>query len=88
MGHIEFDELKQSYKEQIYGLTDGGVDLLLIETCQDVLQIKSALSASKEVLDSKNIDLPIMVSITMETTGTMLVGSDIASALTLSLIHI
>ncbi len=83
LGHIDFDDLKQSYKEQIYGLIDGGVDLLLIETCQDVLQIKSALSASKEVLDSKNIDLPIMVSITMETTGTMLVGSDIASALTI-----
>ncbi len=83
LGHIDFDELKQSYKEQIYGLIDGGVDLLLIETCQDVLQIKSALLASKEVIDSKNIDIPIMVSITMETTGTMLVGSDIASALTI-----
>ncbi|MBO6960661.1 MAG: methionine synthase [Prochlorococcus marinus CUG1438] len=83
LGHIDFDQLKQSYKEQIYGLTDGGVDLLLIETCQDVLQIKSALLATKEVLDSKNIDIPIMVSITMETTGTMLVGSDIASALTI-----
>ncbi len=83
LGHIDFDELKQSYKEQIFGLADGGVDLLLIETCQDVLQIKSALLASKEVLDSKNIDIPIMVSITMETTGTMLVGSDISSALTI-----
>ncbi len=83
LGHIDFDELKQSYKEQIYGLIDGGVDLLLIETCQDVLQIKSALLASKEILESKNIDLPLMVSITMETTGTMLVGSDIASALTI-----
>ncbi len=83
LGHIDFDELKQSYKEQIYGLIDGGVDLLLIETCQDVLQIKSALLASKEVLNSKNLDIPIMVSITMETTGTMLVGSDIASALTI-----
>jgi 5-methyltetrahydrofolate--homocysteine methyltransferase len=83
LGHIDFDELKQSYKEQIYGLIDGGVDLLLIETCQDVLQIKSALLASKEILESKNIDIPLMVSITMETTGTMLVGSDIASALTI-----
>ncbi|MBO8243803.1 methionine synthase [Prochlorococcus marinus XMU1411] len=83
LGHIGFDELKQSYKEQIYGLIDGGVDLLLIETCQDVLQIKSALLASKEILESKNIDIPLMVSITMETTGTMLVGSDIASALTI-----
>ncbi|MDA9692665.1 methionine synthase [Prochlorococcus sp. AH-736-N03] len=83
LGHIDFDELKQSYKEQIFGLIDGGVDLLLIETCQDVLQIKSALLASKEILESKNIDIPLMVSITMETTGTMLVGSDIASALTI-----
>ncbi len=83
LGHIDFDELKQSYKEQIYGLIDGGVDLLLIETCQDVLQIKSALLASKEILESKDIDIPLMVSITMETTGTMLVGSDIASALTI-----
>ncbi len=83
LGHIDFDELKQSYKEQIYGLIDGGVDLLLIETCQDVLQIKSALLASKEILESKNIDIPLMVSITMETTGTMLVGSDISSALTI-----
>ena len=72
-----------AYKEQIYGLIDGGVDLLLIETCQDVLQIKSALLASKEILERKNIDIPLMVSITMETTGTMLVGSDIASALTI-----
>ena len=55
----------------------------MIETCQDVLQIKSALLASKEILESKNIDIPLMVSITMETTGTMLVGSDIASALTI-----
>jgi len=83
LGHIDFDELKQTYKEQINGLIDGGVDLLLIETCQDVLQIKSALLASKEILESKNIDIPLMVSITMETTGTMLVGSDIASALTI-----
>ena len=83
LGHIEFNELKNSYKEQINGLVDGGVDLLLIETCQDVLQIKSALLASQEIFESKNIKLPIMVSITMETTGTMLVGSDISSALTI-----
>ena len=83
LGHIDFDILKESYEEQINGLIDGGIDLLLIETCQDVLQIKSALLASQEVIKNKNIDLPIMISITMETTGTMLVGSDIASALTI-----
>ena len=83
LGHINFDKLKDSYEEQINGLIDGGIDLLLIETCQDVLQIKSALSASQEVIKNRNIELPIMISITMETTGTMLVGSDIASALTI-----
>ena len=83
LGHIDFDKLKDSYEEQINGLIDGGIDLLLIETCQDVLQIKSALFASQEVIKNKNIELPIMISITMETTGTMLVGSDIASALTI-----
>ncbi len=83
LGHVDFDILKESYKEQIDGLIDGGIDLLLIETCQDVLQIKSALFASQELFKNKNIDLPIMISITMETTGTMLVGSDIASALTI-----
>jgi len=83
LGHISFDDLKNSYKDQISGLIDGGCDLLLIETCQDVLQIKSALLAAKETSIKKNIDIPIMVSITMETTGTMLVGSDIASALTI-----
>ena len=83
LGHITFDLLKESYKDQINGLIDGEVDLLLIETCQDVLQIKSALLAANELLQKKNIDIPIMVSITMETTGTMLVGSDIASALTI-----
>ena len=83
LGHISFDILKDSYKEQIKGLIDGGVDLLLIETCQDVLQIKSALIAAGEIIKERRIDIPIMVSITVETTGTMLVGSDIASALTI-----
>ncbi len=83
LGHISFDVLKESYREQINGLIDGGVDLLLIETCQDVLQIKSALLASQEIMNERQLDIPLMVSITMETTGTMLVGSDIAAALTI-----
>ena len=83
LGHISFDVLKESYKDQIHGLIDGGVDLLLIETCQDVLQIKSALLAANEIINERSIDIPIMVSITVETTGTMLVGTDIASALTI-----
>ncbi len=81
LGHIEFDTLKNSYIEQVNGLIDGGVDLLLVETCQDVLQIKAALNAIEEVFSEKKERLPIMVSVTMETMGTMLVGTEIAAAL-------
>ena len=83
LGHISFDQLEESFIEQIQGLIEGGVDLLIIETCQDVLQIKAALLAIKKVSKAKNIKIPVMVSITIETTGTMLVGSDMASALTI-----
>jgi len=82
LGHITFRELEKSYYSQISGLVDGGVDLLCIETCQDLLQIKSALSAAMRVFNEKKIKLPIIVSITIETTGTMLMGTDISAALT------
>jgi 5-methyltetrahydrofolate--homocysteine methyltransferase len=81
LGHIDFDTLKNSYIEQVKGLYDGGVDLLLVETCQDVLQIKAALNAIEEVFSEKKQRLPIMVSVTMETMGTMLVGTEIGAAL-------
>lgn len=82
LGHITFRELENSYYKQISGLIDGGVDLLCIETCQDMLQIKSALAAASKVFQEKKIQLPIIVSITIETTGTMLMGTDISAALT------
>ena len=85
--HIDFDTMKQSFIEQIEGLYDGGADLLLIETCQDVLQIKVALNAIAEFFDKKTAEgkprIPVMVSVTMETTGTMLVGSDISAVVTI-----
>ncbi len=85
--HIDFDTMKQSFIEQIEGLYDGGADLLLIETCQDVLQIKVALNAIAEFFDKKAAEgkprIPVMVSVTMETTGTMLVGSDISAVVTI-----
>ncbi|WP_267384524.1 methionine synthase [Cyanobacterium sp. uoEpiScrs1] len=81
LGHIEFDTLKNSYVEQVEGLYDGGADLLVIETCQDVLQIKAALNAVEEVFSKKCGRLPIMVSITMEVMGTMLIGTEISAAL-------
>ncbi len=81
LGHIDFDSLKDAYVEQATALYDGGVDLLLVETCQDVLQIKAALNAIEEVFAQKDARLPLMVSVTMEQMGTMLVGTEIDAAL-------
>lgn len=81
LGHIDFDTMKAAYIEQAEGLYDGGVDLLIVETCQDVLQIKAALNAIEEVFAQKGDRLPLMVSITMEVMGTMLVGTEIGAAL-------
>jgi 5-methyltetrahydrofolate--homocysteine methyltransferase len=81
LGHIDFDTLRNAYVEQAEGLYDGGVDLLLVETCQDVLQIKAALNAIEEVFAKKGARLPLMVSVTMEQMGTMLVGTEIDAAL-------
>ncbi|NMF82983.1 methionine synthase [Nodosilinea sp. P-1105] len=81
LGHIDFDRLKAAYVEQATGLIDGGVDLLLVETCQDVLQIKAALNAIEEAFAAVGKRLPLMVSVTMEQQGTMLVGTEMAAAL-------
>lgn len=83
LGHIDFDSLKNAYVEQAEALWDGGVDLFIVETCQDVLQIKSALNAIEEVFAKKGERRPIMVSVTMETMGTMLVGTEIAAVVTI-----
>jgi 5-methyltetrahydrofolate--homocysteine methyltransferase len=79
LGHIGFDILKAAFQEQAEGLMAGDVDLFIVETCQDVLQIKAALMGIEEAFARLGRRLPLMVSVTMETTGTMLVGSDIAA---------
>jgi 5-methyltetrahydrofolate--homocysteine methyltransferase len=79
LGHIAFDSLKAAFQEQAEGLLAGDVDLLIVETCQDVLQIKAALMGIEAAFVRQGRRLPLMVSVTMETTGTMLVGSDIAA---------
>ncbi len=76
-----FDALQDSYAEQVRGLIEGGVDVLLIETCQDILQCKAAIAAAEIAFAELNRRVPIMVQVTMETTGTMLVGTDMAAAL-------
>ncbi|MEL7504571.1 MAG: methionine synthase [Cyanobacteria bacterium J06554_6] len=83
LGHITYDELLEAFTVQAEGLFDGGVDLFIIETCQDVLQIKAALNAVEAVFEQKGERRPLMVSVTMETTGTMLVGSDITAVVSI-----
>ncbi|MEH2338380.1 methionine synthase [Nostoc sp.] len=83
LGHIDFDTMKATFAEQAEALWDGGVDLFLVETCQDVLQIKAALNGIEEVFTKKGDRRPLMVSVTMESMGTMLVGSEISAVLTI-----
>jgi 5-methyltetrahydrofolate--homocysteine methyltransferase len=85
--HITYDELEISYHEQVVGLLRGGVDALLVETAQDLLQMKAAINACKRAMEEEMPDVPederpiLMAQVTMETTGTMLVGTEIAAAL-------
>ena len=80
LGHIGFYELRDSYVEQARGLIDGGSDLFLIETCMDLLQIKAAMQACRIAMKECGRELPIQVQVTMETTGRMLVGTEIGAA--------
>ncbi|MFQ5823108.1 MAG: methionine synthase [bacterium] len=81
LGHISFDDIKNAYYQQVSGLVDGGVDILLVETCQDILQAKAALVAIFEYFEKAGIKLPVMAQITVETTGTMLLGTEVSAAL-------
>ena len=83
LGHIDFDTLRKSFRDQAGGLLAGDVDLFIIETCQDVLQIKAALQGVEDAFEASGERRPLMVSVTMETTGTMLVGSDIAAVVSI-----
>jgi 5-methyltetrahydrofolate--homocysteine methyltransferase len=82
LSQISFDELCDGYKIQIQGLVDGGVDGLIIETCQDPLQIKAVLAAADDILGPDS-ELVRYVSITVEATGTLLVGTSVSAAATI-----
>jgi 5-methyltetrahydrofolate--homocysteine methyltransferase len=82
LGHIDYDRLEGSLLVQARGLVAGGADAILIETCQDPLQIKAAVNAVKLARGEHGKDTPIFVQVTVETTGTLLVGADIAAAAT------
>ncbi len=81
LGQTHWDEILDSYTEQARGLIDGGVDALLVETCQDLLQAKSGIVAAIDAMERCNREVPILCTVTIETTGTMLLGTEMAAAL-------
>jgi 5-methyltetrahydrofolate--homocysteine methyltransferase len=82
LGHITYRDLKKSYAEQVRGLYDGGVDLFIVETCQDILQTKATLAAIFEFFEQQRIKIPVIAQVTIEVFGTMLNGTEISAALT------
>src|ERR687892_507801 len=82
LGHTTYDVLAATYADQAFGLLDGGADLLLIETCQDLLQVKAAVAGAFAGMRRAGRRVPLVTQVTVETTGQMLLGSDIAAALT------
>ncbi len=83
LGHVKYRPLEDALAIQCQGLIAGGVDAILIETCQDPLQIKAAVNGAKRARAEAGKDIPILVQVTIETTGTLLVGADIAAAATI-----
>ncbi|MGH3662156.1 MAG: methionine synthase, partial [Micromonosporaceae bacterium] len=82
LGHVSFTVLRDAYQENARGLLDGGVDGLLVETCQDLLQAKAALIGSKRAMAEAARKVPLICQVAVETTGSMLLGSEIGAALT------
>lgn len=82
LGHVSYAHLKATFAEQAAGLIDGGADAFLIETSQDLLQTKAAINGCHQAVSEAGIKLPIFAEVTVETTGTMLMGSEIGAALT------
>ncbi len=81
LAHITYDAMAEMYREQAGALIEGGVDILLIETCQDLLQGKIALAACWDAMRAAGLRLPVQMQVTLEATGTMLLGSEIGAAL-------
>jgi len=81
LGHIGFSALRQAYEPMVEGLLDGGVDALLVETCQDLLQLRAAVDAVRRVCARRKTRVPLGIQITIEQTGTMLLGTETLAAL-------
>jgi 5-methyltetrahydrofolate--homocysteine methyltransferase len=82
LGQISYLEVRAAYGEQARGLLDGGVDLLILETCQDLLQIKAALAGIFAEFERRGSRVPVITQVTIEQQGTMLLGTEIGAALT------
>ncbi len=82
LGHIGFAELRDAYIQQVRGLLAGGADAVLVETSQDLLQCKAAVIAARRAMVAEGRHVPIITQVTVETTGTMLLGTEIGAALT------
>ncbi|WP_327229952.1 methionine synthase [Streptomyces murinus] len=82
LGHAPYPTLRDAYQANAEGLIEGGADALLVETTQDLLQTKASVIGARSALAALGLDLPVIVSVTVETTGTMLLGSEIGAALT------
>jgi 5-methyltetrahydrofolate--homocysteine methyltransferase len=82
LGHVTFRELRDSYYENAAGLLRGGADALIIETCPDLLQAKAAIIGTKRAVSDLAPGAVVIASLTIETTGTMLLGTEIGAALT------
>lgn len=81
LGHISFDAMLDTYLPQMLGLIEGGVDLIQIETCQDILQMKCAIIAARDAMKKLGKYVPICAQVTIETMGTMLIGTEVQAAL-------
>ena len=81
LSNVSFDELADVFREQAVGLIHGGVDLLLIETSQDILEVKAAITGIHKAFDETQIYLPIQAQVTLDTTGRMLLGTNVEAAL-------
>ncbi|MFE1765913.1 methionine synthase [Streptomyces angustmyceticus] len=82
LGHAPYVTLRDAYQQNAEGMIAGGADALLVETTQDLLQTKAAILGARRALKATGSDLPVICSVTVETTGTMLLGSEIGAALT------
>ncbi|HVQ98255.1 MAG TPA: homocysteine S-methyltransferase family protein, partial [Mycobacterium sp.] len=82
LGHTEYAVIRDAYTEAALGMLDGGADAILVETCQDLLQLKAAVLGSRRAMAQLGRHIPVFTHVTVETTGTMLLGSEIGAALT------